>query len=76
MDGFGAVCISRDLLGRAVRRVAGRGGGGQNLASTCVFYTIMYGKIIYLKKILRKVRKAVSKKSTRKAEKSEKSKKS
>ena len=32
MDGFGAVCISRHLLGRAVRRVAGRGGGGKDVA--------------------------------------------
>ena len=31
MDGFGAVCISRHLLGRAVRRVAGRGGGGKDV---------------------------------------------
>ena len=30
VDGFGTVCISIDLLGRAVRRVAGRGGGGQS----------------------------------------------
>ena len=31
VDGFGTVCISIDLLGRAVRRVAGRGGGGKDV---------------------------------------------